>query len=141
MDDTYIIAQKTLAQQGCRWTVPRREVISVFMRYPLPLTVAEVYRRLHDRQINLVSVYRAIHLFCRLGILTAVDQVDEGRRYELSDGYLAHHHHLICEACGAIQDFEGCFLAEFERQVSRATQFRITRHELRFFGLCQACSS
>jgi Fur family ferric uptake transcriptional regulator len=130
-----------LAERQVRRTTPRQQVLDAFLSTHLPMTVAEVHRRLRNRRINLVSVYRAIHLFCRLGMLTAVDQVAEGRRYELSDDHRAHHHHLICERCGDIQDFEECSLDTLERRIRRRMEFRITRHELRFFGLCHSCAA
>ena len=133
--------QQALARRGIRRTAPRQEVLEVFQGHHLPMGAAEVHRRLRDRRVNLVSVYRAIHLFCRLGILVEVDHVREGKRYELSDDHRAHHHHLICQGCGTTQDFEACFLQEFERRISRRAKFHITRHELRFFGLCRACAS
>jgi Fur family ferric uptake transcriptional regulator len=141
MERTPTSLERALARGTFRRTGPRQQVLEVFTRHHLPMTVAEVHRRLRDRRINLVSVYRAIRLYCRVGILAAADQVPEGRRYELSDEHRAHHHHLICEECGTIQDFEGCFLEEFERRVRRQKKFRVLRHELRFFGLCEACVS
>jgi Fur family ferric uptake transcriptional regulator len=132
---------RVFAQRKIRRTGPRRQVLDVFTQHHVPMTVAEVHGRLQDRRINLVSVYRAIHLFRRLGILTAVDHVSDGQRYELSDDHRAHHHHLICQGCGTIQDFEDCILQEFEKRIRRKTKFRILRHELRFFGVCRACAA
>ena len=70
---------------GYSQTEPRRLVLEVFLDDDKPMTPATVHKRLPSRNINLASVYRAIELFCRLGILTEVDHVSEGRRYELSD--------------------------------------------------------
>lgn len=141
MKDPQALTQWALARRAFRRTPPRQQVLDVFSRDHLPMTAAEVHQRLKNRRINLASVYRAINFFCRLGMLVAVDHVPEGHRYELSDEHRSHHHHLICQACGTIQDFEGCFLQGFERRIRREKRFRITRHELRFFGLCQGCAA
>jgi Fur family ferric uptake transcriptional regulator len=141
MNRTLKALQETLLEKGLRWTRPRQQVVNVFLRERRPLTIAEVYKRLDKRQAHLASVYRAVEALCSLGILTKVDQVDEGQRYELSDQYRKHHHHLICQACGRVEDFEDCFVADLEERIKKLTKFRVVKHEVRFLGLCQACVS
>lgn len=133
------IIQKTLVAEGYSQTEPRRQVLEVFLDDDKPLTPAAVHKKLHDRNINLASVYRAIELFCRLGVLTEVDHVAEGQRFELSDEYRGHHHHLICGGCGKTEDIEDCEMEDIEKLISQRFRFKITRHELRFIGLCQRC--
>ena len=133
------IIQKTLVVEGYSQTEPRRLVLEVFLDDDKPMTPAAVHKRLPDRSINLASVYRAIELFCRLGILTEVDHVSEGRRYELSDEYREHHHHLICRECGKTEDFQDCGVEKIEKLIRRRFRFQVTRHDLRFIGLCQRC--
>jgi Fur family ferric uptake transcriptional regulator len=119
--------------------VPRTQVLDVFARHLEPLTVAEVHARLQDSRINLASVYRAIHFFGKIGVLIAADHVAGGRRFELSDEHRPHHHHLICDSCGKVEDFEECALGPIERRIRRQTAFRVRRHELQFYGVCGAC--
>jgi Fur family transcriptional regulator, ferric uptake regulator len=139
MDRTTKILRQKLTSQGFSLTAPRRQVLDAFFNESKPLTAAEVHRRISEFGHDLVSVYRAIELFCRLGVLTEVDHVPEGRRYELSDAYREHHHHLICGNCGKTEDFEDCEMAEIERLIRKRFHFQVTRHELRFLGLCQRC--
>ena len=133
------IIQRRVVGRGFSKTEPRRLVLEVFLNDDRPLTPAAVHAQLPDRNINLASVYRAIELFCRLGVLTEVDHVPEGRRYELSDDYREHHHHLICQRCGKTEDFEDCEMEEIEKLIRRRFRFQVTRHELRFIGLCGRC--
>lgn len=134
------VAQLRFDRRAFRQTAPRQEVLRVFVEHSQPMTVVEVHTHLHDRRINLATVYRAIHLFRQLGLLIAADHVAGGQRFELSDDQRAHHHHLICERCGCVTDFEGCDIAAFERKIRKQTKFQIRRHELQFFGLCSTCS-
>jgi Fur family ferric uptake transcriptional regulator len=106
-----------------------------------PLTIAELYRRLGRTRAHLASVYRAVRALCDLGILTRVDQVAEGQRYELADPYQKHHHHLICQACGKIEDLEYCALPGMEKKIRDLTRFRVIKHEVRFLGICGACAA
>jgi Fur family ferric uptake transcriptional regulator len=135
------IIQKTLVVKGHNQTKSRRQVLEVFLDNDKPLTPAAVHKQLADRKINLASVYRAIELFCRVQVLTEVDHVQEGRRYELSDEYRSHHHHLTCGSCGKTEDFENCELEGLEKLIRRRFHFKVTRHELRFIGLCQRCQA
>jgi Fur family ferric uptake transcriptional regulator len=133
------IIRRRVVGQGFSKTQPRRLVLEVFLNDHRPLTPAAVHEQLPDSNINLASVYRTIELFCRLGVLTEVDHVPEGRRYELSDDYREHHHHLICHGCGKTEDFEDCEMEQIERLIKKRFHFQVTRHELRFLGLCRRC--
>jgi Fur family transcriptional regulator, ferric uptake regulator len=139
MDRTTQIMRQTLRSQGFSLTSPRRQVLDVLFRESKPLTAAEVHRRISKYGPDLVSVYRAIEVFCRVGVLAEVDHVPEGRRYELSDAYRQHHHHLICGNCGQTEDFEDCEMEQIERLIKKRFHFQVTRHELRFLGLCRRC--
>lgn len=133
------IIQKKLVAEGYSQTEPRRQVLEVFVDNDKPLTPAAVHKRLRDREINLASVYRAIELYCRLGLLVEVDHMADGQRFELSDEYRGHHHHLICGKCGKTEDFEDCTMDQIENSIKRRFHFKVTRHELRFLGLCEKC--
>ena len=141
MDSTRCtVAQLRFDRKAFRQTPPRQEVLRVFAEHSQPMTVAEVHKRIRSRQINLTSVYRAIHLFRRLGILVLTDRVTGGQRFELSDNHRAHHHHLICDHCGSVTDFEDCLIGPFERKIRERTSFAVRRHDLQFYGLCVRCS-
>lgn len=131
--------QHHLRRDGFRWTKPREIVLAIFEKNPMPLTVSQVYDKLTSQQIDLVSVYRTIKLFCRRGIVTTVDHIAEGKRYELSDHYRPHHHHLICRICGKVEDFMDCLLETIETKILSAKRFKVEKHDLNFFGLCRAC--
>jgi Fur family transcriptional regulator, ferric uptake regulator len=133
-----------LASQGLRLTAPRRAVIDVLVEHAAPLSVAEIHDRLKKRRINLVSVYRAVHLLCKLRLVRVADESRGTQRFELSEAFTGHHHHLVCSGCGQVQDLKGCWLGvetlkALSHRVLRAQRFRITNHDLKLLGLCQAC--
>jgi Fe2+ or Zn2+ uptake regulation protein len=133
--------RQALVEKGLRLTKPRLQVLDVFAKDSQPLTIAEVYRRLDRKQAHLASVYRSVQVLCGLGVLTKVDHGAEGQTYELADPYQKHHHHLICQACGKIEDLEYCGLGAFERKIRELTRFRVVKHEIRFLGVCGACAA
>ena len=138
MNDPFLGMKKAVAGRGGRWTRARARVLEVFLKDRRPLTPREVHRRAGPKA-NLASVYRNIRLLCEYGLLVSVDRVAEGERFELSERHRDHHHHLICERCGAVEDLEGCLLAGAVRRAQTRTRFRIVRHELNLFGLCLDC--
>lgn len=109
-----------------------------------PLTVAEIHRRLRKARVNLVSVYRTLRLLMDLGLVRLADESRGSQRFELAEAYTGHHHHLVCQTCGHVEDLEGCWLedrmlAMLGRRLRRARRFRVTAHDLKLFGLCQTC--
>ena len=141
MNETLTTLLANLRESGLRLTKPRQQVVNVFARERRPLTIAEVHRRVEKGRAHLASVYRAVEALCRLGVLARVDRVDEGQRYELSDRYRKHHHHLICQACGRVEDFEDCAGDAVEKRILKRTRFRVIKHEMRFLGICEACAA
>lgn len=134
-----------LADRGHRLTGPRLAVVEVLADSDGPVSVAEIYQRLKSRQVNLVSVYRTVHLLMGMGVLRATDRARRGQRYELADQFTGHHHHLICRECERIEDLEGCplgheVLTRLTARLRRVRAFRVTEHELRLFGLCRSCA-
>ena len=133
-----------LADRGYRLTAPRRQILDVLLASVTPLSAAGIHRRLENRRINLASVYRTIWVLLGLEALRATDAIGGEKRFELADPLGAHHHHLICQDCGRIEDLEGCPLEErvlraVNRRVRRSRRFRIVEHELRLIGACADC--
>lgn len=86
-------------------------------------------------EIGLVTVYRTLDLLSELGLVRRMDLGDRPR-YEMAE---RHHHHLICESCGLISEFEDCPLDQ--RVISRASpDFRVMAHSLEVYGQCVGCS-
>jgi Fe2+ or Zn2+ uptake regulation protein len=140
-----------LARGGERLTGPRQAVVDVLANSRVPLTAAEIHAQLSGRRAHLASVYRTVHLLVRMRLVRPTDSVRPGdaargsRRYELAEQFTGHHHHLICQGCGRIEDLDGCALPDgaltrLTRYARRARRFQVTDHEVRLFGLCQRCA-
>ena len=85
-------------------------------------------------QIGMVTVYRTLDLFAELGIVRRLD-LGDGARYELAED---HHHHMICESCGDVSEFEECPL-DPERLPLEASEFEVRSHRLEVYGWCAEC--
>jgi Fur family ferric uptake transcriptional regulator len=75
-------------------------------------------------QVEMVTVYRTLELLSKLGIVRRMD-LGDGPLYEL-----AEDHHLICQSCGDISEFEECPL-DSERMFMASTQFEVRSTVLR----------
>ena len=83
-------------------------------------------------EVGLVTVYRTLDLLSEIGAVRRLD-LGDGPRYELAED---HHHHLICESCGGVSEFERCPL---ELRRLRGVDFEISSHTLEIYGRCADC--
>ncbi len=98
---------------------------------------AEQHQRLEEirarcPEVGLVTVYRTLDLLSEVGAVRRLD-LGDGPRYELAED---HHHHLICESCGDISEFERCPL---DLGSLRVMDFEVSSHTLEIYGRCGAC--
>ena len=84
--------------------------------------------------VGLVTVYRTLGLLSELGVVRRLD-LGGGPRYELAED---HHHHLICEDCGSVAEFEQCPL-DPGRLPRVWGDFEARAHSLEVYGTCAAC--
>lgn len=129
---------ETMKKFGLKVTVPRTSVLDVFQSSKKPLSADDVIGKLENQDINDVTVYRTLSLFERLGILRKIDLRKTSVFYELTD---YHHHHIICEECGDLEDFEICIDKNTMHKIKDQSQkFKIiSDHSLEFFGICNQC--
>ena len=84
--------------------------------------------------VGMVTVYRTLDLFSALGLVRRLD-LGDGPRYELAED---HHHHLICEGCGSVSEFDQCPL-DPERLPRVGGDFEVRAHSLEVYGRCSSC--
>lgn len=82
--------------------------------------------------VGLVTIYRTLDLLSEIGAVRRLD-LGDGPRYELAED---HHHHLICECCGAVSEFERCPL---DLRSLKGMDFEIGSHTLEIYGRCADC--
>jgi Fur family transcriptional regulator, ferric uptake regulator len=138
LKETSIITQ--LRANGHRLTTARKAIISIFESQHTPISAEDINLLLikNDIIINKSTLYREIDFLVALKKIKPVQFREKNKRYELVD--LNHHHHLICNTCSKIQDFEthNC-LFELETTILKQYGFVISDHILDFYGLCSEC--
>lgn len=84
------------------------------------------------------TVFRAVSVMERDGLINRIDLGDGKVHYELSD---EHHEHVRCDSCGRVGEVPGCVLEDAAAAVKESTGFVVTSHQLLFGGLCPECAS
>jgi Fe2+ or Zn2+ uptake regulation protein len=128
-----------LVEHGYKLTRPRCAVLRVIAATAESLTPAEIHARAqkHYRQTGLVTVYRTLELLTECGVVRKIHGPDGCHSYApASEG---HAHHIICEKCHAVIEFDNCDLANLFTTVQRRTGYRISGHWLELFGYCPRC--
>lgn len=128
---------KTLRKQGYHVTVCRQAVFIALQDHQ-PQTMAEIASRA-GTNADRASVYRAIRLFERLGIVQRL-QIGWKYKLELSDAFSPHHHHISCTMCGTVMTLpEDSSLERRIKQLALASGFQPTDHQVEVRGLCPTC--
>ena len=87
--------------------------------------------------LSLGTVYRNLLFFQRQGAIQSVGVVQGQERF---DAVTTPHSHFVCTTCGAVIDLDRIPMdANLTRAVREQYGFEVDRHELTFYGKCQAC--
>jgi Fur family transcriptional regulator, ferric uptake regulator len=102
--------------------------------------------KISQATIGLATVYRTLESLRQSSIVSALDPGDGRMRYELKqEGPAGHHHHLICQSCQRIIDYNDFENEEIrlvkKTQVHLAKQYgyKIVDHSIEFIGVCPDC--
>ena len=87
----------------------------------------------------MASIYRTLDLLDKLRLARRVDAAEGVARYEPIDPSGDHHHHIVCERCGAVTAFEDRELEQAIEQLSRRVDHAIDAHDVTLRGCCPEC--
>lgn len=129
---------ETNLQKG-RNTIAQKVVLEHIRRIRKPETLEEIHVHAQKKIPHLAfsTVYRILKSLEEKGTVERMDWRDRGSRYEIVNG---HHHHLVCESCGAMTDIEDSDLSLNLEKISTKTGFTLTSHAVELSGLCQKCA-
>lgn len=125
-----------------RYTPSRQALVEALLTSSGPLALPELLERCDG--VPQSSAYRNLAVLERAGAVHRVASSDEFGRFELVEDLMGHHHHLICESCGAVTDFTvpAKLERELDAQLLRAADaagFSLEQHRLDLLGICQHC--
>jgi Fe2+ or Zn2+ uptake regulation protein len=123
---------------GLKCTPPRMMILEVFYKIEKPMKAENIYQKLKNK-IDEATVYRTLSSFEKVGLIRQVNLRKESSYFELNND---HHHHIVCEKCGEIEDFKESKEIEkiLGRIVEKSSRFKIiNEHSLELFGVCSKC--
>lgn len=137
---------------GYRLTLARQAILDVLAGTSKHLSAEEIYFQVHKIHpgSGLSTVYRTLELLVQVGLVFKFDFGDGRARYEIirgEEGKDRHHHHLVCMSCKRVIDYtdfvddEIELLKKTEENLSRKYDFKIMKHIVQFYGLCDRCKS
>lgn len=126
---------KILKKHGHSLTDPRKRLFKL-LSSGNALSVNEIVSALsYDRS----TIYRTLELFQKLGIVVEV-HLGWKHKFELSDMFQHHHHHLTCVNCGKILPLkEDKELEDSIARLSNRSSFKPVDHQLEIRGFCKNC--
>lgn len=137
-------------RRGYRLTKSRKAVLVVLNQTSKHLSAEDIYLAIRKsyKDIGFATIYRTLDLLVRMNLVNRFEFGDGKARYEFiyeRQEVPTHHHHLICSRCGKVIDYsdfieeETKLIDRIECELSKKYDFRIDRHIIQFYGLCDEC--
>ncbi len=134
-------AHATLEREGFRAGAARGRVVDALARQDCCATAQEIADELRaeDARVGIASVYRALEVLDRLGLVHRLDVGDGTARYEAAHPGGEHHHHVVCNQCGRVEQFADDALEQAIATLSQRLDFAIDQHDVVLRGSCPSC--
>jgi Fur family transcriptional regulator, ferric uptake regulator len=133
-------AAEELRLAGHRSGGARTAVLHVIARQDCCLTAQEIFDDLRagGRDAGIASVYRALELLTRMGLVRRVE-LAEAAAYEPAMPGGEHHHHVVCDRCGKVSPFEDEALERAIDRLAGRLEYDVGGHDVVLRGACADC--
>ncbi|MHB1467859.1 MAG: Fur family transcriptional regulator [Solirubrobacteraceae bacterium] len=134
-------AERALARAGRRRGGARRALLELLGRESCALSAIEIEQllRRQRRTVSRASIYRVLDQLEGLGLVQRVETGQSMIRYERVLEHGEHHHHLVCDSCGAVMPFSDPALERAIESVSERVPLAVSEHEIVLHGACRDC--
>jgi Fur family zinc uptake transcriptional regulator len=131
---------RSLQARGYKATRPRKLVLEVLEETEKPLSPYDIQGILlaRGKHLNHVTIYRILDLFCSLNLAHKMLSSGGFVKCSLNDAEGCHRF-MVCQDCGAIQEFADEGLCQGENEFARNRGFHTQYHISEFSGLCSHC--
>ncbi len=131
-----------LAALEQRYTTTRRAVVETLSRAGRPVTIPEILSS--TPLLPQSSAYRTLAVLIEAGVARRVTGDGDHGRFELAEELSGHHHHLVCEVCGTVDDVPPSTrleraLDEAARAAAEDQGYTVTGHRFDLVGRCPTC--
>lgn len=133
-----------LNQQGFRFTSQRQKILDIFAAHGQGnhLDAEAVHRHLQRQgeHISLSTIYRALHVMVRLGVLRELELAEGRKYYEINPSMAPTHHHLVCVQCAQVVEFEDPRIATASARETQRLGYALLDCQFTIYGLCADCA-
>jgi Fur family ferric uptake transcriptional regulator len=128
-----------LRAQGLRTTPQRVIIFEAIEKLEGHLTAEDIFAEVQqvNPYISLATIYRTLELLQDLDLVTSTNLGGNQTYYALKDH--CSHHHLVCQACGGIEEFRDDILEPVRMMLAERYGFEARTDHLSIFGLCKEC--
>tara|TARA_B100000700_G_scaffold310297_1_gene390702 strand:+ start:533 stop:1018 length:486 start_codon:yes stop_codon:yes gene_type:complete len=126
-------------------TRPRILLLEILLQHKGPIRIEDVIK-LSEGKLALSSLYRIINFLKSNNLISEFQTPDNTKVIELSNLRDNHHHHVFCQTCGSVQDFELNEVAETSLQkeiekIESLNNISVLSHSLELLSICNPCQS
>lgn len=144
MSDTELheTIKRRLAEHDVRYTGGRRAVVLAMHGSSGPRSAAELAERVDD--VPLSSLYRTLTILDEAGVVERHHDAEGVARFELAEWIAGHHHHVVCQDCGLVEDVvvepeAEIAVAAVVGRLAEQAGFEAKSHVLEVVGVCAGC--
>lgn len=129
---------KYLKEKGYKVTPQRIAVYDILKNTKEHPSVDMLYSKLQPiyPTMSLATVYKSLEVFKELGLVQELNTGEDKFRY---DANVTQHPHIICLACGKVEDVDDGMLFDLLGKVEEKTGYKLVNQQLYFFGYCPDC--
>lgn len=130
--------EELLRGAGLRSTPQRLAVLSSLAGRDDLVTAQDLHHEMRSRgdAPGLATIYRTLAALSDAGEVDTFPR-DGEQAFRLCRD--AHHHHLVCESCGAVEEVEAQEVEAWVTRVARRRGFAVTGHTADIYGVCSSC--
>ena len=142
-EDLKLKSRQILFDNNIPVTKPRLLLMEILLKNRAPLKIEEIIK-LSKGKLAISSLYRIINNLKNFNVISEIKTPDNTKVIELSSLEDDHHHHIFCESCGAVYDFDinDQIEDDLEKEILKVEEkynVKVNSHNLEFFGFCNKC--
>jgi Fur family transcriptional regulator, ferric uptake regulator len=134
--------ERFLRSRTLKLTTQRRRIFDRAFQTHEHFSAERLYEWLKSEpgvRVSRATVYRTLGLLMEGDFINALDAGRGELVYEHVLGH-AHHDHMLCIACGKIEEFHDERIEELQLEACRKKGFQLVSHDLRLRGYCKLCA-
>ncbi len=138
------VVSDRLAEHEMRYTTGRRAIVAALRTIAGPVTLPELLAFVGE--VPQSSAYRNLALMEEAGVVRRLVHGADHAYFELAEELTEHHHHLICESCGSVEDFTldddvERLLDDAFGRITQAAGSTPSSHVIDVFVTCSDCNA